>query len=435
MCLCLQHTALPEIPLHPTIYLNTHFASHPPPSTSRIMATLEPSYLNRGNCIALSDIDMGEGTSTRGLVWRMGDERYKRPSSVGWGVHNRTSTGSRKGKEKAFDQNALPSGFHSSSTSPRVFSHHTPIHQLSLVPLSPSHTLLAVRSHTSLDLVHLALPTPFDPGKPSPLALSRYSYCLPHSQIADFAFGGIARGYGEVGSGLLVDTSGSLYGFGLTPETRLKGTADLSQPQPELFHLRKGLKADQRGYSGFARVAYGGKKDSAIVAVEDQVLLYDLRSPTSSLELVGSDILSRYSTQPSVVTSLLERSQDREGRSTSIHTVCTNREVVWVDERMTGRRGCEVLKWNHERVGMEGKGFDRTLSILEFPELDHNRAFSLIRLVLCRRLILGERRSCSSYGWIDSTENCTSFPPIPSNHDLLDLTHSFFRPSIPSRSL
>jgi len=194
---------------------------------------------------------------------------------------------------------------------------------------------------------------------------------------------------------LIVNTSGSLFGFGLTQETRLKGM----EPRPELFQLRKGTKFSQKGYSGFSRVAYGSKQDDAIVAVEDQVLLYDLRSPNSSLELVGSDLLSRYSNQPSIVTSLLERSQDQDWRgrerSTTIHAVCTTREVVWVDERMTGRRGCEVLRWDHERVGVEGKGFDRTLSILEFPPLEQNRTFLTLSLVILDSLANQEFGECT----------------------------------------
>lgn len=62
--------------------------------------------------------------------------------------------------------------------------------------------------------------------------------------------------------------------------------------KPEMFRLRRGKKKGLQGYSGFARVAYGGARGSdALVALEDEVLSYDLRvssvfAPTLSAELM-----------------------------------------------------------------------------------------------------------------------------------------------------
>lgn len=50
-----------------------------------------------------------------------------------------------------------------------------------------------------------------------------------------------------------------------------------------------------------------------------------------------------------------------------MHVVSTTRDVLWIDERMPGK---ELLRWAHDRVSKEGKGFDRTLSLLEVPSTE-----------------------------------------------------------------
>ncbi|GAA5965219.1 hypothetical protein JCM3765_006359 [Sporobolomyces pararoseus] len=387
------HSVLPDVPLHPTIFLNAHLASHPPLTKSRIAQEFEPNDLNRGNCVDTAQVDGSDETEM--VVWRTGDSRFKRPSAVGCGILRPFRKGSRKGKEKAIDQDQnlmdldnndpedeAPSaeeggGFHRSPHS--IFTHHTPLQQLRLLPLpsSPNSSpslLLGVRSLTSLDLISLSLPTPFDPGKP-PLITSHDTYTIPRSSIADFALGGKSQGYGETGQGLIVDVKGSLFGFQREHQSGSFGN---------LVQFRKGIKRSDRDYSGFARVQYAGVGRSssnlqtqASVALEDQVLLYDLRSPTSSLHLIGENTLARHlpfgtNSQPSRITSLMERSR----LSTPppwIHTICTTRDIIWCDQRMAGESGgggaSEVLRWSHERVGIESKGVDRTLTITELPSV------------------------------------------------------------------
>ncbi|GAA5941015.1 uncharacterized protein JCM15063_000620 [Sporobolomyces koalae] len=389
------HSALPDLPLHPTIFLNAHLSAHPPLPKSRIATAFEPSNLNRGNCIASAHF--GPSTEQLAVVWRTGDERYLRPTAVAWGTLNEHAASTRKGKSRALDQDESVDvvGVGSSGCDPLprpIFTHHTPIHQLQLASLDSSALLLGVQSHTSLDIINLALPTPFDPGKVVPPTIeSVTSFSIPRTTIADFALGGICQGYGEPGSGFVVDVEGNLFGFGLDAATRF----NRSRSQPELFSLRTGPKKGQARYSGFSRVTFGsnGTRNEAIVAVEDQVTLHDLRSPNAALELVGSQTLSRYlpygTNAPAFVTSLLSRSPSTRYTPTSIHAVCTTRDVIWIDDRMVGdARDGEVLRWNHERVGVESKGVDRTLFIQELPPLDdsHSSQASVQRIALASRL-------------------------------------------------
>ncbi|GAA5991302.1 hypothetical protein JCM5350_005327 [Sporobolomyces pararoseus] len=394
------HSVLPDVPLHPTIFLNAHLASHPPLTKSRIAQDFEPNDLNRGNCVDSARLEGTEGTEM--VVWRTGDTRFKRPTAVGCAILNPFRKLSRKGKEKAVDQDQnlmeldddemedeAPStgrggGFHRFPHP--IFTHHTPIQQLRLVPLPSSPSLLlGVRSLTSLDLVNLSLPTPFDPGKP-PLITSHDTYTIPRSSIADFALGGKVQGYGETGQGLIVDVKGSLFGF----QRELHQSGSLGN----LVQFRKGVKKNDRDYSGFARAQYAGTggvssissnlQTQVIVALEDQVLLYDLRSPTSSLHLIGEETLSRYlpfgvNAQPSRITSLLERT-DSSTSPPWIHAICTTRDIIWCDQRMASEgkgsgRGSEVLRWSHERVGIEAKGVDRTLTITEVPRVNASSNF------------------------------------------------------------
>lgn len=72
---------------------------------------------------------------------------------------------------------------------------------------------------------------------------------------------------------------------------------------------------------------------------------------------------------PARVTSLLSRSPTHPDLHspvphTAVHVICTTRDVLWLDERMPGR---DVLRWKHSRVGIEGKGSDTSLSLLEMP--------------------------------------------------------------------
>lgn len=80
---------------------------------------------------------------------------------------------------------------------------------------------------------------------------------------------------------MVVDVDGGLFGWGLG--VRGSGrigdvSGDWRGGQPEMFRLRRGRKKEVKGYSGFARVEYGGARGSdAVAALDDEVMLYDLR--------------------------------------------------------------------------------------------------------------------------------------------------------------
>ena len=97
--------------------------------------------------------------------------------------------------------------------------------------------------------------------------------------IGDVALGGVTARFGEPGGGLVADVDGGIWGWGLgTRGSGRIGDPDWRGQLPEMFRLRRGKKAGDSSYSRFVRVAYGGARGSdAIVALEDEVLQYDLR--------------------------------------------------------------------------------------------------------------------------------------------------------------
>ncbi|GAA6027069.1 hypothetical protein JCM8097_006086 [Rhodosporidiobolus ruineniae] len=411
------HSLAPNDPFHPTIFLNSTLRAAPTTTYGRVTASFEPFNLNIGNTLAaahFADPSSPEGSNT-GVVWRGAEEASGRPIAVGWGafapLRAEERPLSRKGKERAVDQDVVdaadeapryPPGAFVPSAKP-LFSTSAPIQQLELVSLpstatsftSPSSAsaLLAVRSFTSLSLLRLSLPRPFDTGTP-PAIVAQYDYTgadFGGRQLADFALGGVKRSYGELGAGMVVDSEGSLFGWGLGG-----GGWSGGAERPEMFRLRKGRKKGAREYSGFARVEYGGMKGcGAVVGLEDEVLLYDLRSPRASLTLLDSHLLSSHlpfgTTIPSLLTSLLSPSPSPPSSSPlpafapppAIHTVCTTRDLLWLDERMPGRA---VLRWAHNRVGAEGKGVDRTLRLTELPAAEGAEGEGVQRVALSSRV-------------------------------------------------
>ncbi|GEM09675.1 proteophosphoglycan ppg4 [Rhodotorula toruloides] len=311
------HANLPNDPLHPAIHLNAVLRSRPPRTTSRILSASEPADPNLSNVIAAIDLPLNQGIGTSGsIVWRMADKAGGRATGVGWGTFAPVPRlqPSRKGKERAVGVGdvELASPAFASSPAP-LFSTLSPIQQLQLAPLSTASTsLLAVRSLTSFDIVHLRSPPSGSPPTHLPTILSNFTYTgadFGRRPIADVALGGYAPYDGGLGSGLVVDVEGSLFGWGLG-------------------------------------------------------------SPSASLTLLNNDLLSLHlpfgDTSPALVTSHLERTPPRKhfAPPTSLHVVCTTRDILWLDERMPGR---EVLRRQHGRVGIEGKGSDYTLSLLEIP--------------------------------------------------------------------
>lgn len=47
---------------------------------------------------------------------------------------------------------------------------------------------------------------------------------------------------------------------------------------------------------------------------------------------------------------------------TSIHVVCTSRDIIWLDDRMPNR---DLLRSEHGRAGKGGRGEDCSLEIME----------------------------------------------------------------------
>ncbi|GAA5830391.1 hypothetical protein JCM11251_001331 [Rhodosporidiobolus azoricus] len=417
------HAAAPHDPVHPTILLNSTLRATPTMTFGRVTASFDIANLNMGNTVSTTSVplDLSSSKSATCVVWRRADERGERPTAVGWGTFAPLSPvqrlPSRNGKERAMEtsdeeesstsQHHLPDVF-LPAVSP-LFSTSSPIQQLQITSLpfntSDAHSsltpsaLLVVRSLTSLSLLHLSLATPFDPGIP-PSVISTYTFTgsdFARRSIADFSLGGVSSSYGEAGQGLVVDVDGSLFGWGLGNGAAWHGRG----AKPEMFRLRKGRKRDSRAvYSGFARVQYGGMNGcGAVVALEDEALLYDLRSPRASLTLVDSSILSSHlpfgASAPSLITSLLSRSPTLPSSSlttspavpSATHVVCTTRDILYLDERMTGRG--EMLRIAHDRAGIEGKGVDRTLSLVEVPPCsvsEAGRKEEVLRVALHSRL-------------------------------------------------
>ncbi|GAA5978523.1 hypothetical protein JCM10908_004388 [Rhodotorula pacifica] len=386
------HDVLPRQPLHPAIYLNASLRDRPSNGSSRILSSYEPSSLILGNVAASAYYRSSEDDIIRsGSVWRRAESSGGRPTAVGWGSFTplpvKERPRSSKGKERAPDE----AGSETSAASPdlqaaasdTLLKTTSPIQQLQLASLSDaSQLMLACRSHTSLDLLHLDTSDLASSARAIPATLSHFRYSgaqLNKRPIADFALGGIAAGYGQPGSGLVVDTEGAVFGFGLDQGGSSRvGHPNWSGFQPQMFRLRRKRQKKGAGeLSGMVRVGWGGMRgEDAVVALEDEVLLYDSRSPNSSLVLVDEDILTAHPAfhdpSPARVTSLLSRSPSHPAlRSaappTAIHVVCTTRDVLWLDERMPGP---DVMRWKHGRVGIEGKGSDTTLSLLELPPME-----------------------------------------------------------------
>ncbi|GAA5894185.1 hypothetical protein JCM8208_002371 [Rhodotorula glutinis] len=376
------HDVLRHDPLQPTVGLNAAIQDRQSSSSSqtRILRAFEPRDPNLGNVLAACDVPLDDGASTSStcVAFRRAETPGGRPTAVGWGsfapLPRELRAPSRKGKDREREGDAA-AGFRA-LTEP-LFTGAHPIRQVELSRLgSSSSALLGVRTQGSLDLLHLALPpsSSDDPALPPlPTTLSRFSYTassLSRRPIADFTLSP------ALGGGLVVDTTGALFGWGLGDRGSGRvGDRDWGGAQPEMFRLRGGRKTGEAGYSGMARVECGGVRGTdAVVAVEDEVLLYDLRSPKASVQLVDPHLLAQHlthgETDPARVVSLLRRSPSSSDlslplpTSTTQHVVATTHDVLYLDERMPSRA---LLRWKHGRCGPESKGVDLTLSLLEVP--------------------------------------------------------------------
>lgn len=152
----------------------------------------------------------------------------------------------------------------------------SPITQIQIAPLSSASnsTILGIRTHTSFSLLQLpSAPTSDDEENVSPSILNEYTYPfreIGRAPLSDFVLSTSSDSSSQ-GSGLLLDTNGSLFGWGLGSGSSGRQMGS----KPELFRLRKGRGGAK---SGFGRVVFGGRRGvDAVVASEDTVLLYDLR--------------------------------------------------------------------------------------------------------------------------------------------------------------
>lgn len=154
---------------------------------------------------------------------------------------------------------------------------------------SASSYLCATRSFTDFTLLHLSTSTTKINHK------FNYPFReLSNYPISDFILGGIKfndfgnQGFNRLGSGMMIDLVGNLYGWGLDRNissngnnngNNKKGGLSSKGSKPEMFKLRKGNRDCSSGDgSGFARVIFGGSRGvDAVVGFRDTVLLYDLR--------------------------------------------------------------------------------------------------------------------------------------------------------------
>ncbi|KAK4703191.1 hypothetical protein P7C70_g3026, partial [Phenoliferia sp. Uapishka_3] len=122
-----------------------------------------------------------------------------------------------------------------------------------------------------------------------------------------------------------------------------------------------------------------------------------LQSPTASSTLVDIGMLSRgipygLDQSPSIVTSLAVPSPATPLCSvdapavtpTSIHAVCTTRDIIWLDARMPGK---DIMRWAHGRTGRSSRGYDTSLSLMHLGgDVDNEAGDSIDRVVLHSRL-------------------------------------------------
>lgn len=124
-----------------------------------------------------------------------------------------------------------------------------------------------------------------------------------------------------------------------------------------------GHKSNQR--SGFARVSYGLTDKQAVVALDDVVRIFDLRSSSADLTIYS------ISKDRAKITDM---AKPTDGAVESIsRMISTDNEVLWFDIRKPGE---PVLRYKHRRDG------DLTLSLASTtmgggesnfcPEIWHN---------------------------------------------------------------
>ncbi|SCV69500.1 BQ2448_2520 [Microbotryum intermedium] len=338
----------------------------------------KPSNLNLGNCLASTSITHQDSTSSVCAAWRINTSSATsagsgRPTSIGWArtlpSHEAQAAGSP----------TIPSTRLSTCDQPLFeTSFSTPIVQVELSSLpTPSTALLATRTITSFTLSHLAVPPSSGPSTPKPQTLDSFTYSsafFARRPIASFSLSPH-----QLGSGALIDTDGSVFGFGIG----VRGAGRIGDPHgdwkgraPEMYRLRKG----DASQGLFRRVGWGMDERELIVASQREVRLYDLRSPTSSVVLYN---LPTSSNLDSCITSLLTCP------STPYAAISTPASPLTIlDARLPLR---PILSFPTPRVGRGGKGYDQTLSLFSIPTLmnSNRNPDDLWRIGLASRLHSG----------------------------------------------
>lgn len=250
------------MPLPPTFLLNTLIEERRKPSA--VATLLNP---NIGNSLAVLNYNVGR-QSFANVYWRIGDT-LARPNAVGYG-HFKSS--SKK------DSHQLPP-FQLTTNDP-FYTALDPILQIETVS-SASHRFLGIRTATCFTL-HRPSTVATDAPTSSTTFYEFFGRNLNRRPIADMALGGI--GSGLIGSGLLVDVQGGLYGFGLERDGSSKRWP---KSKPNIFSLRSGYRTN-RDYGGYASVIWGGLRGmDAVVGLEDEVLVFDLRVCSTSLPFLS----------------------------------------------------------------------------------------------------------------------------------------------------
>jgi hypothetical protein len=378
---------------------------------------------SQGNCVSILGVESTSSTEANSafVAWKMGEHDNGRATSVDIGVFSGKNGSGMDGSMKGRRDHDIISPFHPSAVP--LASLISTVRQIQLAPLSTAGSgLLGVRSQTSVSLLQLDLSDPHSGEQPRIVDVHEYAgRDLNRRPIVDFACGGL-NGGGDRGSGLLIDDQGYLVGWGVGAlESSRIGGKGYKNARPEVFRLRKARK-NQGGYSGFAKVAYAGSRGlDAMVAFDDEVLVYDLRSPTSSLALIDANFFASTKTAARlaspVVTSLTTPSStttlsSRLSATTTpspFHTICTTHDVVWVDERMPSKY---VMKWAHDRAGAGGMGYDTTLSLMSVPPLDYE-----------------EHPDCASCP-LQLISRTKFFLPLTAAHISRVLLHSYVNPLI-----
>ncbi|KAL8293091.1 hypothetical protein RQP46_000785 [Phenoliferia psychrophenolica] len=328
--------ALPFDTLHPTLLLRSLLDARLTTS-----AALAPAHVRLGNTLSLSSSRSSSRSSyTTHAVWA-------RPTSSPPHRHE-LATGEFLPAPLVRTSDS-PVGhafrpFPLFSPNPSVLaSYDQPPLSLQLAPLPTStpSSLLAIRTATSIKILHSSLQAPsisFARKRKPESILASFEYSgreLGRRTLADVVLGGV--GGGVLGAGMVADVEGGLWAWGL-------GSPKASSTLVDLGMLSQGIP-------------YGTDQSPSLVT--------SLATPSPRASHNAGDA----PTPPN---------------PTSIHVVCTTRDIIWLDDRMPGR---DLMRWAHGRAGSSNRGHDATLSLMHLGgDVDEESGEAIDRVVLHSRL-------------------------------------------------